>query len=162
MQIAKDKVVSIDYKLTGPQGQVLDSSEGRGPLTYMQGKGNIIPGLERQLEGKSAGDQVNVTVPAAEAYGERDERLVQSVPKSAFGEVQNIQPGMQFRANAPGGQSTVVTVTNVAPDQVTVDANHPLAGVPLTFDVKVVGVRDATTEEMQHGHTHGSDGQRSH
>jgi len=155
MQVSKDKVVSIDYTLTGPQGQVLDSSQGKEPLTYLQGKGNIIPGLERELEGKNIGDQLNVTVPAADAYGERDERLVQSVPKTAFGDVQNIQPGMQFRANAPGGQSTIVTVTNVSPDQVTVDANHPLAGVPLTFDVKVVGVREATSEEMQHGHVHG-------
>jgi FKBP-type peptidyl-prolyl cis-trans isomerase SlyD len=158
MHIAKDKVVSIDYKLTGPQGQVLDSSEGRAPLTYVQGNGNIIPGLERELEGKNVGDQVNVTVPAADAYGERDDRLVQSVPKSALGEVQNIQPGMQFRANAPNGQSTVVTVTNVSPDAVTVDANHPLAGMPLTFDVKVVDVRDATAEERQHGHAHGNGG----
>ena len=158
MEIGKDKVVSIDYTLTGPQGQVLDSSEGRGPLTYMQGVGNLIPGLERELEGKSKGDQVKTTVPAADAYGERDDQLVQSVPRSAFQGIDNIQPGMQFQARGPGGQTTVVTVANVEGDQVTVDANHPLAGMPLTFDVTVVDVRDATDEEKQHRHAHGPGG----
>jgi FKBP-type peptidyl-prolyl cis-trans isomerase SlyD len=158
MQIEKEKVVSIDYTLRDSQGQVLDSSQGRGPLTYMQGANNLIPGLERELEGKSKGDQLTTTVPAADAYGERDEQLVQSVPKSAFQGVENIQPGMQFQARGLGGQSTVVTVAKVEGDQVTVDANHPLAGMPLTFDVTVIDVRDATEEEKQHRHAHGPGG----
>ena len=158
MQIEKDKVVSIDYTLTDPQGQVLDSSQGRGPLTYMHGAKNIIPGLERELEGKNTGDAVKVTVPAAEAYGERDERLVQPVPRDAFKSVESIEPGMRFQATGPNGAQGVVTIVKVDPDQITIDANHPLAGVPLTFDVKVVDVRNATAEEREHGHVHGPGG----
>lgn len=158
MQIEKDKVVRMDYTLTGPAGNVLDSSQGREPLVYMQGAGNIIPGLERELEGKSTGDQIKVTIPAAEAYGERDDRMIQAVPREMFKDVPDIKPGMQFQANGPNGERRMVTVTNVEANQVTVDANHPLAGMPLTFDVKVVDVRDATAEEKQHGHAHGPGG----
>ena len=158
MQIAKDRVVSMDYTLTGPAGNVLDSSQGRQPLVYMQGAGNIIPGLERELEGKSIGDQIKVTIPADQAYGQRDDRMVQAVSREAFKGVQDIQPGMQFQARTPDGAARLVTVTKVEADNVTVDANHPLAGMPLTFDVKVVDVRDATAEEKQHGHAHGPGG----
>jgi FKBP-type peptidyl-prolyl cis-trans isomerase SlyD len=162
MQVAQDKVVSIDYTLTGPDGQVLDTSQNRGPLTYLQGGGNIVPGLERQLEGKNVGDELKVTVPAADAYGERDERLVQPVPRDAFKDIEKIEPGMRFQASDPGGAQGVVTVVNVEPHQVTIDANHPMAGVPLTFDVKVVDVREPTEEERAHGHAHGADGQQTH
>ena len=158
MQISTQKVVSINYTLTNPEGKVLDSSQGRAPLTYMQGARNIIPGLERELEGKDVGDKVNVTVPAAQAYGERDPQMVQPVPRDAFKGIDNIQPGMQFQAQAPNGASRVVTVVKVEPEQITIDANHPLAGVPLTFDVTVVDVRDATDEEKSHGHVHGAGG----
>lgn len=158
MQIENEKVVSIDYTLSNPDGQVLDSSQGRGPLTYLQGRGNIIPGLERQLEGKSQGDEVRVTVPAADAYGERDERLVQAVPRDAFKGVDKVEAGMRFQATGPNGAQGIVTVLKVDPDQITIDANHPLAGVPLTFDVKVVEVRDATADEKTHGHAHGAGG----
>jgi FKBP-type peptidyl-prolyl cis-trans isomerase SlyD len=162
MQVAQDKVVSIDYTLTGPQGEVLDSSQDRGPLTYLQGVGNIIPGLEKQLEGKSTGDQVKVTVPAAEAYGERDERLVQPVPRDSFKGVERLEPGMRFQASGPNGAQGVVTIVSVDQNEVTIDANHPLAGVPLTFDVTVVDVRDATEEERAHRHAHGPDGHQPH
>ncbi len=162
MQVAQDKVVSIDYTLTGPQGEVLDSSQDRGPLTYLQGVGNIIPGLEKQLEGKSTGDQVKVTVPAAEAYGERDERLVQPVPRDSFKGVERLEPGMRFQASVPNGAQGVVTIVSVDQNEVTIDANHPLAGVPLTFDVTVVDVRDATEEERAHRHAHGPDGHQPH
>lgn len=158
MQIQKDTVVSIDYTLTDPQGQVLDSSEGREPLTYLQGFGNIIPGLERELEGKQSGDQIRVTVPAKDAYGERDDRLQQAVPREAFEGIDRIEPGMQFQAQGPGGQRAVVRVVKVADDHVVVDANHPLAGVDLTFDVTVRNVREATQEEKDHGHAHGPGG----
>jgi FKBP-type peptidyl-prolyl cis-trans isomerase SlyD len=114
--------------------------------------------LERELEGKDVGDKVNVTVPAAQAYGERDPQMVQPVPRDAFKGIDNIQPGMQFQAQAPNGASRVVTVVKVEPEQITIDANHPLAGVPLTFDVTVVDVRDATDEEKSHGHVHGAGG----
>ena len=158
MPIGNQKVVSINYTLTNPEGKVLDSSQGRAPLTYMQGARNIIPGLERELEGKDVGDKVNVTVPAAQAYGERDPQMVQPVPRDAFKGIDNIQPGMQFQAQAPNGASRVVTVVKVEPEQITIDANHPLAGVPLTFDVTVVDVREATDEEKSHGHVHGAGG----
>jgi FKBP-type peptidyl-prolyl cis-trans isomerase SlyD len=157
MAVAKDKIISIDYTLTGKDGNVLDSSQGKAPLEYLHGRGNIIPGLESALEGKSEGEQVNVSVPPGQGYGERDERMVQPVPRTAFQGVEKIEPGMQFQANTQAGPR-VVTVVGVTPEQVTVDANHPLAGQTLNFDVKVVGIRDATQEELSHGHAHGAGG----
>jgi FKBP-type peptidyl-prolyl cis-trans isomerase SlyD len=158
MQIDNQKVVSIDYTLTGPDGKVLDSSSGKEPLVYMHGVGNIIPGLERQLQGKATGDNIKVTIAAADAYGERNEQLVQPVPRQAFQGVQDIRPGMQFQARGPDGQTAMVTVRKVDPNEITIDANHPLAGVPLTFDVTVMDVRDSTAEEREHGHAHGPGG----
>lgn len=158
MTITKDSVVRFDYTLTGPDGKTIDTSAGREPLAYLHGAGNIIGGLENALTGKTAGTELTVNVPAAQGYGERDEKLVQVVPASAFQGVPNIQPGMQFQARGPNGQTAVVTVTNVTGDQITVDANHPLAGVPLTFAVKIVEVRAATREELEHGHVHGAGG----
>ena len=157
MAIEKDKVVSIDYTLTGDNGQVLDSSNGREPLAYLHGAGNIIPGLESALEGKDEGDELNVQIPPDQAYGQRDERMVQPVPRTAFQGVADIQPGMQFQAQTNAGPR-LITVVGVEGDQVTIDANHPLAGATLKFDVKVVNVRDATSEEMSHGHVHGAGG----
>ncbi len=153
MQIAKDTVVSIDYTLKDDDGSVLDSSEGKQPLSYLHGSGNIIPGLEQALEGKAPGDELNVRVEPADAYGERREELQQAVPKNLFEGVDELQPGMQFQAQGDGG-TQIVTVVDVEDDQVTVDANHPMAGVALNFDVKVVDVRDATDEEREHGHAH--------
>ncbi len=157
MAIEKDKVVSIDYTLTGENGQVLDSSQGREPLAYLHGAGNIIPGLESALEGRNEGDQLNVQVPPDQAYGPRDERMVQPVPRTAFQGVADIQPGMQFQANTNAGPR-LITVVDVATDQVTIDANHPLAGATLNFDVTVRNVRDATSDEKTHGHVHGAGG----
>jgi FKBP-type peptidyl-prolyl cis-trans isomerase SlyD len=157
MQVNKDKVVSIDYTLTSDAGQVLDSSQGKAPLEYLHGAGNIIPGLESALQGKTAGEAVKVSVPPAQAYGERDERMVQPVPRTAFQGIDRIEPGMQFQANTQGGPR-IVTIVGVNADQVTVDANHPLAGQTLNFDVKVIDVRDATQEELSHGHAHGAGG----
>lgn len=158
MQIAKDSVVRFNYTLTGPNGQVIDSSQGKEPLAYLHGANNIIPGLESALTGKAVGDNVKVTVPAAQAYGEHNPQMVQQVPKSAFQGVPNIQAGMQFQARGPQGQQAIVTVKAVEGDLVTVDANHPLAGMPLNFDVSIVEVRAATAEELAHGHVHGAGG----
>lgn len=158
MQIAKDKVVAIDYTLKGPDGDVLDSSEGREPLSYIHGTGNIIPGLEKALEGKAKGDSVEVTVEPAEAYGERNEALIQEVSKGLFEGVDKIEPGMQFQAMSDSGPR-LITVKAVDGDQVTIDGNHPLAGVTLDFNVNVVDVRDAEKEELEHGHVHGPEGQ---
>lgn len=157
MQVAKNTVVSIDYTLTDPQGQVIDSSRGGGPLPYLHGAGGIIPGLERQLEGKNPGDRMTVTVQPGDAYGERNEEMVQEVPRASFQGVQDIRPGMQFQAQTEVGDR-IVSIVAVGQDTVTVDANHPLAGVPLTFDVTVVDVREATETELAHGHVHGPGG----
>lgn len=158
MIIAANKIVRIDYTLTDDQNQVIDSSQGGEPLAYLHGARNIIPGLENALEGKQAGDELQVHVAPAEAYGERDDRLVQMVPREMFEDSSEIQVGMQFHSADPEGNVTVVTVTHASDDTITIDANHPLAGVPLTFAVTVVEVRDASPEELEHGHVHGPDG----
>ncbi|MGA2500418.1 MAG: peptidylprolyl isomerase [Tepidisphaeraceae bacterium] len=161
MQIAKDSVVAIDYTLTDDTGRILDTSKDREPLSYLHGQGHIIPGLEAALDGKAAGDEVKVTIPPEQAYGLRDERMIQNVPGSAFSGVAQIQPGMQFQANTPGGPR-VVTVVGVEGDQVRIDANHPLAGIALNFQVRIMDVRQASPEELSHGHTHGTDGHHHH
>lgn len=157
MQIAKHAVVSIDYTLTDPQGKVLDSSSGREPLTYLHGVGGLIPGLEKELEGKQSGDAMTVTIAPENAYGHRDAGMIQAVPRQAFKGVEDIKVGMQFQAQSPQGMR-VVTVTKVEPTEITVDANHPLAGVTLKFDVTIKDVRAATPEEISHGHVHGAGG----
>ena len=157
MQIGKNRVVTLNYTLRDEQGTVLDSSTGRAPLAYLHGKGNIIPGLEEALDGKAAGDKLDITVAPDRAYGLRDERLVQIVPRAKFGEVEGLQPGMQVRANGPQG-ARLVTVVRIDPDFVTVDGNHPLAGRTLHFSVEVAEVRKATHEEVSHGHVHGPHG----
>jgi FKBP-type peptidyl-prolyl cis-trans isomerase SlyD len=157
MQISKDKVVSINYTLTGDQGQVLDSSQGREPLAYLHGKQNIIPGLESALEGKSTGDSLKVSIAPEQAYGLHDAKMVQIVPRKAFQAATEITAGMQFQGQTNQGPR-VITVTKVEGDNITIDANHPLAGQTLNFDVKVVEVRDATAEEISHGHVHGPGG----
>ena len=157
MKIAHEKVVSIHYTLTNQEGTVLDSSSGSEPLAYLHGFGNIIPGLENALEGKETGEKLSVTVEPEQGYGARDEQLVQAVPRSAFKGVEELAPGMQFQAQGPQGTRLVV-VTQVAHDVVTVDANHPLAGQTLHFEVEVSEVRAATAEEIEHGHVHGPHG----
>jgi FKBP-type peptidyl-prolyl cis-trans isomerase SlyD len=158
MQIATGTVVSIEYTLTNPEGKKLDSSEGRGPLMYVHGTGGIIPGLEAELEGKKAGDEFKATIPPEKAYGVHNAGMVQVVPRSQFPANSMIMVGMQINAKGPGGRQIPVRVTKVTADEVTVDANHPLAGVPLTFDIKVVEVRIASIEEIQHRHAHGPGG----
>lgn len=157
MQISPNKVVSIHYTLKNDAGQVLDSSEGREPLSYLQGAGNIVPGLEKALEGKSAGEKVDVKVAPEEGYGPRHDGLVQDVPRDAFQGVDEVKPGMQFHAQGPSGP-LVVTVIESDAETIKVDGNHPLAGETLHFDVEVTDVREATEEEMEHGHVHGPDG----
>ena len=153
MQITKHKVASIHYTLTDNDGKILDSSDGREPLVYIQGIGNLIPGMEEGLEGKSKGDKIKIKVSPEKGYGVKDEALQQSVPRSAFGD-QDVRVGMQFQTNQGG----VVTVTKVGLSEITVDANHPLAGVELNFDVEVLDIRLATAEELDHGHAHGPGG----
>ena len=146
MQIENNKVVQFEYTLTDPSGRVLDTSEGGAPLVYMHGKGGIVPGLERAMAGKAEGDSFQVEVPAREGYGERDDDQVQVVPLAQFNPKQPPKPGMQFQVTN-GTEVKLLTVVAVEKGQVIVDANHPLCGVDLKFDVTVRGVRDATVEE---------------
>ena len=157
MNISNNCVASFHYTLTDSTGKVLDSSEGQEPLSYLHGAGNIIPGLENALVGKAVGDKLNVSVAAAEAYGERDDAMVQQLDSSMFSGIDQIEVGMEFHAETEHGLQ-VVTVTGVEGDQVTIDGNHPLAGVDLNFDVEVTDVREATEDEIAHGHAHGAGG----
>lgn len=151
MQIGENTVASIDYTLTDADGQVLDTSKDREPLTYLHGVGILIPGLEAALEGQSAGARLEVNVAPADAYGEREERLVQQIPRAAFDDADRVEPGMQFEATGSDGETRMITVTTIDGDEVTVDANHPLAGQALNFSVNVVDVRAATPEEIESG-----------
>lgn len=152
--IGDNVVVSMHYKLTNNAGDVLDSSEEGQPLSYLHGAGNLIPGLEKELTGKTAGASMQVSVAPEEAYGPIHDGLIETVPRAAFQGVETIEPGMAFEASGNDGQSRRIVVTEVSGDDITVDGNHPLAGVELNFDVQVVEVRDATEEEIAHGHVH--------
>ena len=155
MKIAKNKVATIEYTLTGDDGAVIDTSEGRHPLDYIHGIGGLVPGLEAELEGKEAGAKLAVTIPAEEGYGPHIEHLVAVVPKNNFDEPEKIDVGVRFHTTNEQGQTHVVTVTKVGDDDVTIDGNHPLAGKTLHFAVEVVGVRDVTDSELEAGHIHG-------
>jgi len=154
MQITRHTVAAIDYTLTDASGQVIDSSEGEEPLSYLHGVGNLIPGLEEALEGASPGDTLQVSVPPTKAYGEHDADLVQPIPIAAFDGVGQVEAGMRFQVADDQGQPRTFTVFSVEDDQVLVDANHPLAGQTLNFSVNIVSVREATAEEIDHGHVH--------
>lgn len=156
-QVSQNKAVYFNYTLTNDNGDTLDQSNGQ-PLAYLHGFGNIIPGLENALLGKSAGDKLTVTVEPADAYGEYSSDAVQEVPRANFQGVDNIEAGMQFQSQTEDGHVMLVTVRDVQDDIVVVDANHPLAGERLTFDVEITEVRDATEEELAHGHVHGVGG----
>ena len=157
MQVTKDKVVTIDYALKDDQGQLLDSSEGTDPLPYLHGANNIVEGLENALEGKSTGDRVEVTVAPSQGYGERNDALRQAVPRENFAQFDDLAVGMQFSVQNQD-EPVVVTVVDMDEETVTLDGNHPLAGVTLHFDVTVRDVRDAQPEELEHGHVHGPGG----
>lgn len=156
MQIAPGTVVSIDYTLKDDAGTVLDTSEGREPLDYLHGAGNIIPGLENALLGKAAGEAVEVTVNPEDGYGRRSEKLVRNLPLRKLAD-KNPQPGRRYRAQLDEGMA-VVLVTAVKGDYVSIDANHPLADKTLHFSIKIAKVREATDEEKHHGHVHGPHG----
>jgi len=156
--IAADAVVSIHYTLTLNDGAVVDSSQGGEPLDYLHGHGNLVPGLEQQLAGHAVGEQLQAVVPPGDGYGERDPEGVQTVPRDAFPGDMEIESGMQFQAEGEDGEPTMLVITAVEGDQVTVDLNHPLAGETLNFEIVVEAIREATAEELQHGHVHGPHG----
>lgn len=154
MNIQNQAVVSIHYTLTDENGEVLDSSSGDDPLTYLHGTGAIIPGLESELDGKESGDKLNVAVEPQEAYGEFDESLVQQVPREIFNEIPDLAPGLRLRTTEPDGPGKIITVVAIEDEAVTINANHPLAGMTLHFAVEVEDVREATDQEIEHGHVH--------
>jgi len=157
MQVATNKAVTIHYTLTNEAGDVVDSSRDGDPLPYIHGVGALVPGLESELEGKSVGDNVAVTIQPEDAYGHKSDQLIQSVPKEAFQFDGDIEVGMRFQAETDNGVE-LVEVVAVDDATVTVDANHPLAGEVLNFAVEIVDVRDATAEEIEHGHIHAEGG----
>ena len=156
MQIADRTAVTIAYTLKDDAGKVIDTSEGKDPLTYLHGVGTLVPGLEKALQGKQAGDALNVDLAPADAYGDRDEQRIRNVPlrKLPAGKV---TVGARYRVQTEGG-AVAALVLAVDGDYAKVDLNHPLAGMNLHFEVKVVGVREATKEELAHGHVHGPGG----
>jgi FKBP-type peptidyl-prolyl cis-trans isomerase SlyD len=151
MKVSENTAVSIDYTLKNNQGSVIDSSEGKQPLTYIHGTGRIISGLEEALDGKEEGEEFSVTLEPEKAYGTHDDSLILSVSRERFENPQDIREGMQVQAQLQDGTVGVLTVKGVSDDQVTLDANHPLAGETLHFDVQVTGVREATQEELDSG-----------
>lgn len=150
-------VVTFHYILRDPQGRLLDTSSGGAPISYLEGAGQIIDGLDEQLRGAPAGTKCKVTVPAAKAYGLRDESQVQRVQRALLPIEGDLKPGDQFQAGEDR-YAPVVTVVSIEGDEVLLDANHPLAGVDLTFDVEIVASRPATAEELKHGHAHDGSG----
>ena len=157
MQVATNKAVTIHYTLTNQAGDIVDSSRDGEPLAYIHGIGALVAGLESELDGKSIGDNVAVTVQPEDGYGHKTPELIQSVPKEAFQFDGDIEVGMRFQAETDHGVE-LVEVVAVDDATVTVDANHPLAGETLNFDVEIVAVRDATAEEVEHGHIHAEGG----
>jgi FKBP-type peptidyl-prolyl cis-trans isomerase SlyD len=157
MQISKNKVVTLKYRLTDDDGDLIDESTDAEPMSYIHGAGNLIPGLEAALEGKQKGDALKVTVNPEEGFGDRNDELTRVVSRTVFEFVEELEVGMQFQTDGDQGME-VVTIVGIEGDQVTVDGNHPLAGVTLSFDVSVLDVRDASKEELSHGHVHGPGG----
>lgn len=150
MQIGDRHVVSFHYTLMDDTGTVLDTSRSKEPLSYLHGAGNLVPGLERALAGRSAGDSFDVDIPAEQGYGQHDPSLVQTIPRSLFHGVDDVKPGMRFQAQGPQGQMNII-VTAVEGDRVTVDGNHPLAGKTLHYAIEVTDVRPASANELQPG-----------
>jgi len=154
MQISKDLVASIHYTLKNADGEVLDTSEGQEPLHYVHGAQNIVPGLEKELEGKTTGDKLAVVVDPIDGYGEYNAELIQELPKDMFAGVDTIEVGMEFQAQTPEGGMQIIEVKSIDGDKITVDGNHPMAGQTLHFDVEITDVREATKDELEHGHVH--------
>jgi FKBP-type peptidyl-prolyl cis-trans isomerase SlyD len=157
MQIAERTVASFHYTLTNDAGDVIDSSFGHAPLTYLHGAGNIVPGLEKAMQGRLAGDSFQVVVTADEGYGQPNPMLIQVVPRSTFQGIDELAVGMEFQAHTPQGPMSVA-IARIEGEEVTVDGNHPLAGKTLHFAIEVTEVREASVEEVLHGHVHGEGG----
>ena len=161
MKVGKDKVVLMHYTLKNDAGDVIDSSDGGDPLPFLQGHGNIIPGLESALEGSKIGDKLDVSIKPEEGYGERMQDAIQEIPSSALQGVDKVKVGMQLQSQDQDGNAFLVSVTKIEDDKITVDGNHPLAGQTLHFSVSIESIRKAEPEELSHGHVH-ADGNHHH
>ena len=161
MKIGKGRVVRMNYTLRDESGTTIESSLGREPLTYLHGLGSLIPGLEKILDGSEVGLKTTVTVLPQDAYGEKDPQAVIRAPRGDFPDGLTLEPGVEVQAETPDGPITF-TVVSVEGDEAVLDANHPLAGKTLTFDVEVLDVREATADELAHGHVHGAGGAHGH
>jgi FKBP-type peptidyl-prolyl cis-trans isomerase SlyD len=161
MAIGANKVVTLNYKLTDDQGNVLQTTNEE-PFIYLSGNNQILPKLEEQIDTMLIGGKKNIELSSSDAYGDYDEKAVQQVKKEEFPEGSNLQEGMQYMAHTPDGQPIPFVIKEVKDEDITIDFNHPLAGKNLKFDVELVDVRDATVEELEHGHAHGGDGHHHH
>lgn len=150
MQISKDRIVTVEYTLRSDGGEVIDSSDHSEPLSFIQGRGSVFPALELQLEGHGSGERLKVDLSAAQAYGERDERLIKVVPRKQFKFSEELSPGMHYKTSR-NGEEIDVTITEVGEETVTIDANPPLAGMPVSIDLVVTEVREASPEELESG-----------
>lgn len=157
MKIGENKVVQMHYTLKNDGGDVLDTSEGQDPLTYIHAEGAIIPGLFKAITGKRVGEKISAVVKPEEGYGSQDDGLIQKIPRDAFKGMEDLAVGIKVQADTDHGIQ-IATVTVITDDEVTIDLNHPLAGVTLHFDVEITDVRKATEEEISHGHVHGPGG----
>jgi FKBP-type peptidyl-prolyl cis-trans isomerase SlyD len=162
LKVGKNTVVRFEYTLKSDAGEVLDSSEGGEALMYLHGEGQIVPGLEKAMEGKGAGDTFDVKVSPEEGYGKHEDEAVFEIPKAKLPKGLNAEVGMELASRGPNGESFRFRIVKIAEDSVTADANHPLAGANLNFAIKIVEVRAATAEELEHGHAHGGDGHHHH
>jgi len=157
MKITDNKVVVLHYAVSDSEDTLIDSSYDHEPLSVIQGSHYLIPGLEEALVDHEAGDKFEVEVSAENAYGQREDGFVQTVPKEMFAGIEDLEVGSQLRATTDEGEQTVIVI-DVTEDEITVDGNHPLAGIDLKFDVEILAVRDATEEELAHGHVHAEGG----
>ncbi len=161
MKIGKGRVVRMNYTLRDEGGATIESSQGREPLTYLHGLGSLIPGLEKILDGSEAGLKTTVTVLPQDAYGEKDPQAVIRAARGDFPEGLTLEPGVEVQAETPDGPISFIVIS-LEGDEVVLDANHPLAGKALTFDLEVLEVREATPDELAHGHVHGPGGAHGH
>jgi len=159
MKITDKCVVFMNYTLTDDNGATIDTNVGGEPMPYLHGGSNIVPGLEKELTGLEKGASVKVAVQPEDGYGPVIPEAIATFDKSAFGEIEDIQPGMQFQAQGPEGQIQIITVKDITDEGILVDGNHPLAGQVLNFEVEIMDVREATAEELEHGHPHLEDGE---
>jgi FKBP-type peptidyl-prolyl cis-trans isomerase SlyD len=157
MKISSGSVVLFDYTLTDDDKDIIDSSAGGEPLSYIQGEGQIVPGLEKAMEGKAAGDSFKISIPAEEGYGVHDPENISVVPLDEIDGGEELEEGMQLHTEGEFGEETVI-ITKIEGNNVTIDGNHPLAGMTLHFDIAIRSVRTATEEELEHGHVHGPGG----